>query len=276
MKANPVRGSNFSLAFLALSRHQKQALEALYAFCRTVDDIADEIEDPKRAKKELDRWKEILQRVGHPSVFDPPIAHELARALNRYPICRDDLEWILKGVERDLTQRRYQTFSELLEYCDAVASAVGLATLAIFGASRDQTLEYAKCTGRALQLTNILRDVASDGARDRIYLPLEDLERFSYREKDLLRGCYDSRFVELMKFESARAREFYQKATEVLPKGERKKLLAAEIMRRTYEALLRRIEQKNFNVFPGKIRVPAARKMMVVLSVFVPDWLKVA
>src|SRR5437879_1846568 len=124
--------SNFAWAFWGLRKYQRKALQALYAYCRTVDDIVDQIKDPVLAKEKLDHWRNILDRIGHPSVFDPPVARDLAWSISRFPIVVDDLRWIIDGVEADLTKKRYATFGELLRYCDGVASAVGLATLAIF------------------------------------------------------------------------------------------------------------------------------------------------
>jgi len=260
--------SNFSLAFLALPKKQRKALHALYAFCRTVDDIVDEAKDIKKAQEELDHWKEIIGRLSNPSLFDPPIAHELSKAFNRFPIERDDFLWIIQGVEMDLKQSRYRTFEELLSYCDGVASAVGLASLAIFGADRKHTLKYALATGRALQLTNILRDIASDARRNRIYIPLEDLSRFSYREQYLTMSIYNDEFCELMKFEVDRVKTFYAASKTALPIKERKSFPAAEIMRRTYELLLNRIEARKYNVFPRKVKLSSTRKATVAISVW--------
>lgn len=266
-------GSSFRWAFAVLPREQREALAALYAFCRSVDDIADEEEDLLRAQDELNRWREILDRLPEPSAFDPPVAHELARAVRSFPIRIEDLRWIVEGVETDLHKKRYPTFEELLGYCDGVASAVGFASMAIFGADREKTAAYTYATGRALQLTNILRDVGTDAGRGRIYLPLCDLERFGCRERDLLLGLYDGRFVALMKFEAERVKTYYEEAKNALGAGERRAYPAAEIMRRTYELLLRRIEARKFNVFPRKIRVSPARKMAVLVSVCAPRML---
>jgi 15-cis-phytoene synthase len=267
--------SNFGWAFLVLPKEQRRALIALYAFCRTVDDIVDEARDPVLAQRELDRWREILDRFPEPSVFDPRIAHDLAHAVRTFPIRVDDLRWILEGVETDLHKRRYRSFEELLIYCDGVASAVGFAAMAIFGADRESTTAYTLATGRALQLTNILRDVGADSERGRIYLPLDDLEKFQVREKNILMKLYDDRFVSLMKFEMERAKALYREAESALPAGERRRFPAAEIMRRTYELLLRRIECRDFNVLVRKVRVSSPRKMAVVFSVCAPRWFRI-
>lgn len=264
--------SNFAWAFPVLPRGQRAALSALYAFCRAVDDLVDETADPASAREGIRRWGETLDRFPNPSVFDPSTAHDLAAACQQFPIRLDDLRWILRGVSADLEKRRYETWEELLDYCDGVASSVGFASMAIFGADREKTSAYTFATGRALQITNILRDVGSDGARGRIYLPAEDLRRFGVREGGLLRGLYDERFAELMRFEARRTERLYVEAEAALSPAERRAFPAAEIMRKTYRILLRRIEEKRFNVFPGKIGVPRARKLSVVLSVSLSRW----
>lgn len=260
--------SNFALAFFVLPKKQRTALQALYQYCRTVDDIVDEAVDPSSAQAQLDHWREILDRLPNSSLFDPPQANALGKACQNFPIQKSDLLWILEGVEMDLKKFRYQTFEELLAYCDAVASAVGLASLAVFGADRQRTMKYALATGRALQLTNILRDLASDARRGRIYIPLEELQRFSYPEQHLMMSIYNDKFMELMQFQVSRVKEFYQASKAALPLKERKFFPAAEIMRETYELILQRIAAKKYNIFPRKIRVSTARKASVAMSIW--------
>ncbi len=266
-------GSNFAWAFWGLSREQRDAISALYAFCRLVDDIVDETQSPHAAKAELKRWRGMLDRLSSPSSFDSPVAWDLAKACARFPIRHEDLSWIVDGVEADLTRKRYESFEELLEYCDAVAGAVGLASMAIFGGDREKTKAFALATGRALQLTNILRDVGVDAAKGRIYLPLEDLRRFDVREKNLLVQKYDERFVQLMAFEAERARQFYQQSREALPADERHRYPAAALMRKMYEALLDRIEGVEYRVFAQKVRIPPPKKFAIAMSVWVPHFL---
>ncbi len=266
--------SNFAWAFVGLSKKQRQALEALYAFCRVVDDIVDETDDSAQAQEELQRWREVLGRVTSPSSFDPPLAWDLAQAFEGFPLRTEDLLWIIDGVEMDLKRSRVQTFAELLTYCDAVASAVGFASMSIFGADREQTQSYTFATGRALQLTNILRDVGVDATMNRIYLPLEDLNRFSIREKDLLKHKYSEPFRNMMAFQCERVRTYYKESKDALSRRERQKFPAAELMRKMYERLLDRIEAKSFNVFPQKIKVSKPTKMAIALSVWLPYCLR--
>jgi phytoene synthase len=267
-------GSSFRWAFFLLPGDQRRALSTLYAYCRRVDDIVDETEDRSSARVELARWREILGRFPSPSVFDPPLAHELASSARAFPIRTEDLLWILRGVETDLDRNRYGTFDELLVYCDGVASAVGFASMAIFGADRERTSRYTLATGRALQLTNILRDVGVDAARGRIYLPKEDLDRFAIRERNILMGLHDERFIEMMRFQAGRIRTLHAEAEEALSPAERRVFPAAEVMRKTYRLLLDRIEAKRFNVFPGKIGLSPARKISVLLSVSASRFLR--
>lgn len=267
-------GSSFSWAFFGLRREQRSALQALYAFCRVVDDIVDEGGDPRNAKAGLDRWRHMLDRLDDPSAFDSPLAWELSQACQKFPIALDDLRKILDGVEMDLACRRYETFDDLLVYCDSVASAVGLATLAILGADREKTFRYAQATGRALQLTNILRDVKSDASRGRVYLPQADLARFRYTDKDLTHSKYNEKFVQVMAFEAGRARQLYRESRESLAESERRKFPSAEVMRKTYEALLDCLEERRFNVFREKVRLPAPRKWAIAMSVWLPHFLR--
>jgi phytoene synthase len=166
----------------------------------------------------------------------------------------------------DLHQTRYETFEELLEYCHAVASVVGLISIQVFGFKHEQTREYAVRLGYALQLTNILRDIKQDAANNRIYLPLEDLRTFGFDEQRLLSSRYDERFVALMKFEVARAREYYSKARALLPPDERRSMIAAEIMDAIYFRLLTKIERVKYNVFGSRIRISNAHKMLITFN----------
>ncbi len=266
--------TNFSWAFWGLDRHKRAALVSLYAFCRTVDDIVDQTKNPVTAREALDHWRSILDRISRPSVFDPQIARDLSDALARFPIRVEDLRWIVDGVETDLTKKRYVSFEELLSYCDGVASAVGLASMAIFGGDRKETSAYAFATGRALQLTNILRDVGTDARMDRIYLPQADLERFGYGEREILRSQYNDRFVALMRFQKERAETFYVEAEKALSAKERRKYPAAELMRKLYWTLLRQIEARSYHVFGPRISLPKPRKLGIALSVWIPHFLR--
>lgn len=257
--------SNFYYAFLFLPRAQREALYALYAFCRIVDDVVDLGGTPELQRKEIERWREEIARCFEGSP-EHPVARHLAEAARRFPIPRSALEDILDGVEMDLDRSRYETFDDLHPYCYRVAGAVGLCCIEIFGYSDARTREYAVNLGVALQLTNIMRDVQADAERGRVYLPQEDLRRFGVSVEDLRAGNYTPAFVELMRFEARRARQFYERAWAALPSQDARRLVAAEIMGRIYFALLQAIEARQFRVFGQRVTLPVSRKLAIALA----------
>jgi phytoene synthase len=261
-------GSNFYYSFLFLPRPQREAIYALYAFCRSADDAVDTGGGGAgEQRRVLAEWRSELGRVygGTPA---HPIGVELARAVRAFPIPRPHLEAILEGVEMDIDRRRYATFEELYEYCYRVAAAVGLACIEVFGYSDPRARDYATNLGVALQLTNILRDLRTDAERGRIYLPQEELRRFGYPEDDLLRGRYTQPFLELMRFQADRTHAYYRAARAALPRPDRRRLLAAEIMGVIYHALLRTIERRQFRVFEQRVRLSTPRKLALALATF--------
>lgn len=257
--------SNFYYAFLFLPRAQREAMYAVYAFCRILDDVVDLGGVAEVQRRELARWRRELARCfeGAP---EEPVAQRLAQVVKRFPIPQVALEAIIDGVEMDLDHSRYETFEDLYPYCYRVAGAVGLCCIEIFGYSDPRCREYAVNLGVALQLTNILRDIQADAERGRIYLPQEDLSRFGVSAADLKEGRYSPGFVELMGFEASRARQFYERAWAALPAQDARRLVAAEIMGRIYFALLRAIENRQFRVFGSRVIVPVSRKLAIALS----------
>jgi phytoene synthase len=254
--------SNFYYAFMLLPPERRRALYAVYAFCRFVDDVADD-ESIHDGRTLLARWREELGRVydGTPT---RGISRALADSAKRFNIPRERFEEVIAAMEMDLTRKRYATFDELRHYCYGAASAVGLICIEIFGYSNPAAKVYAEKLGIACQLTNILRDVKEDAARGRIYLPLEDLARFGVSEDDILRGTYSTGFVRLMEFEAARAQDFYREAEAALPREDRSSLLTAEAMRMIYGALLDRIVRSNYRVLDGRVSLPAPLKLYLV------------
>lgn len=254
--------SNFYYAFMLLPLERRRALYAVYAFCRFVDDIADD-ESIANPAELLARWREELRNVyaGTPT---RPVSRALADNVARFNIPQRYFNEVIDGVEMDLSRRRYETFDELILYCRRVASAVGLICIEIFGYSNHATRVYAEKLGLAFQLTNIIRDVREDAERGRIYLPLEDLHRFDVAESDLLRGVYNDRFRTLMAFEAERARDYYNGAAAALPPEDRPAMLSAEAMRLIYSALLERIARSNFRVFDRRYRLSTPRKLYLV------------
>ena len=261
--------SNFYYAFLALPRARRDALYAVYAFCRTVDDVADLGRDPVTQRAQLADWRTDVARCFEPGPAPAhPIARQLAAAVRAYPIPRAALEAIIEGCEMDLARVRFERAEDLYPYCHRVASAVGLCCIEIFGYTDPRAREYAVHLGTALQLTNIIRDVGADAREGRVYVPRQDLEAFGLGEDDLVKGRYDERFVRLMEHQAARARQFYAAAAAAYPAADARSLVAAEIMGRIYHALLREIERRQFRVFDGRIRVSNPRKITLALGAY--------
>jgi phytoene synthase len=254
--------SSFYYAFILLPPERRRALNAVYAFCRFIDDIADD-ESIREPAMLLTRWREELDRV-YSGVPTRALSRALADSARRFAIPRIHFEEIIAGVEMDLSRTRYQTFEELRPYCYRVASALGLICIEIFGYRNPSAKIYAENLGLALQLTNILRDVREDAARGRIYLPLEDLARFNVTEDEILGGVYSSNFVGLMDFEATRARELYTAAQMALAAEDRSTLLTAEAMRLIYGALLERIVKSNYRVLDRRHRLSAPHKLYLV------------
>jgi 15-cis-phytoene synthase len=257
--------SNFFFAFLCLPRQKREAIYAVYAFCRLVDDAVDLGQDAAEQRRVLDAWREEIARVygGEP---EHPAGQRLQAAIAAFPIPRSVLEEIIAGVEMDIAHAGYETFDDLYPYCYRVASAVGLACIEIFGYRDPRAREYAVDLGVALQLTNIMRDVQSDARAGRVYLPREDLRRFGVDAEDLAAGRYTAGFVELMTWEAARARQYYDRAWAALPPGDARTLFAAEIMGQTYFALLRALEARRFRVFGTRVSLPVHRKLGIALA----------
>jgi phytoene synthase len=251
--------SNLAFAFISLGKERRRDITVFYAFCRLIDDIADAPELSREEKaRRLTTWREALRGE---SPDEPALAPEVRRLLREYPITPAMLEEIIAGVEMDLTIARYETFAALREYCYKVASAVGLVSIEIFGYRNPACQDYAVELGLALQLTNILRDVAKDLANGRIYLPGEDMARFGYSAEDLAACTYDERFIKLMQFEAGRAHEYFRKAAAVLPQEDRRSMVSAEIMGGIYRRLLARMEDDRFQVFKRNYRVPKVVKI---------------
>jgi 15-cis-phytoene synthase len=258
--------SNFYFAFLTLPRARRDALYAVYAFCRTVDDVADLGSDPAAQREGLARWREDVARCFTPGATPShPIARQLQAAVAAYPIPRAALEAIIDGCEMDLARVRYETADELEPYCYRVASAVGLCCIEIFGYTDPRAREYAINLGKALQLTNIMRDVGVDARIGRVYLPQRDLKDFGVTEEDLVAGHQSEAFVRLMAHQAARARRFYAAAHAAYPRVDARSLVPAEIMGRIYLALLEEIEARRFAVFGERVTVPARRKVAIAL-----------
>jgi 15-cis-phytoene synthase len=269
--------TSFYYSFSLLPRDERYAMHSVYAFCRYADDIIDE-DDPEvpepsakaiRKRERLNWLRNEVERC-YRGESRHPILHPLSAVVNRFRIPKQYFLTLLDGMEMDLVKNRYESFDDLREYCYSVASVVGLICIEIFGYQYEETKEYAVNLGIALQLTNILRDIKSDAARGRIYLPLEDMRAFGYTEADLMAGRYNLPFIELMRFETRRAREFYGKARAALRPDERKTMFAAEIMDAIYYRMLEKIELNEFNVYQNrKISVHSLHKIWIAVKLWV-------
>ncbi len=263
--------SNLALAFVLLPRPKREAMSALYAFCREVDDIADDESVALEARKELLRgWREDIRRAYATETPRYPVNRELQPIIHQYQLRLEEFEALLDGVEMDLTINRYPNYTELDLYCYRVASVVGLLSIPIFGYSDPGCRDYAVHLGKALQYTNILRDVHADAARSRIYLPLSELARFQVDSEEILQGQYSERYASLAGSVAERARGFYRLAHESLPAVDRRAMAAAELMASVYWRLLEKLQHQHFNVFGrNPARISKGHKLWLVLCAWI-------
>jgi phytoene synthase len=255
--------SNLALAFISLPPERRRDMATFYAFCRLVDDIGDE---PGRSVEEkaaaLADWKRALEES-----FDgePHLAAEVRELIAKYRIPHNLPAEIITGVEMDLHPMPFETWKDLEKYCWRVASAVGLVSIEIFGYNNPQTRAYAVQLGLALQITNILRDVAQDFENGgRVYLPMEDIRRFGVQLEDVASHRHTPEFSALMEFEAQRASDYFQHAVKLLPVEDRRAMVAAEIMRKVYARLLRRMRSGGFRVLEKRYKLSKAEKTLTV------------
>ena len=253
-------GSSFYYSFMFLPPERRQAITALYAFCREVDDVVDECHDLSLAQTKLEWWRQEVGRVynGTPT---HPVGLALKDVIKGFRLPQEQLLEIIDGMAMDLSQTRYLDFKGLQLYCYRVASMVGLLAAEIFGYQDRQTLKYAHDLGLAFQLTNIIRDVGEDARRGRIYLPIEDLQRFNVPAKDLLEARYSEQFRALMAFQAERAEKFYDQAFAQLPAVDRKAQRPGLVMAAIYRTLLREIARDGFMVLDRRTSLTPLRKV---------------
>lgn len=267
--------TSFYYSFAVLPKHKRDAIHAVYAFCRYTDDIVDEGPDDSRKTVVLRSWRmELGKAMQGRSGY--PMLNQLAAVAFRFNIPVEHFYELIRGVEMDLSKKRYRDFDELREYCYLVASTVGLMCRQIFGYRNDSTREYAINLGIALQLTNILRDVKDDARRGRIYLPLEDMRRFGVSEDDILQNRYTQNFVDLMRHECNRAREYFDLARAALKDEDKHYFFAARIMWSIYAHTLRRIEKNDYKVFSRRIGISKPLKMLIALRYWLSHQLQYA
>lgn len=263
--------SNLALAFVLLPRAKRDGMAALYAFCREVDDVADNDTRPIQERRALlADWREdvaLACRGDHPRLA---VNQELQPIIQRHRLPFELFNELIRGVEMDLDIQRYPDYPSLETYCYRVASVVGLLSIEIFGYQNPKCQLYADVLGKALQLTNILRDVGVDARRGRIYLPQSELARFGVTEEELLALRYSDRFERLAQSVAAKARHFYQQARSTLPEEDRRSMAAAELMGTVYWRLLRKLELQRFDVFgPNPTRLSKGQKLLLILRAWI-------
>ena len=260
--------SSFYYAFNLLPEEKREAMNTVYAFCRKTDDIIDEGNETDEIKYEkLRKWRVELERAFNGN-SDYTLLNKLGRTIHKFNIPYEPFFELLKGMEMDLQNKRYLTFDDLSLYCYRVASTVGLMCIEIFGYKHKSAKEFAINLGIALQLTNILRDIKKDSLKGRIYLPQEDLEKFSYSEEDIFKQKYDQRFVNLMKYEVDRAERFFENATVNLDLDDKKAMFAARAMQHIYKRLLEKIIDAEYNIYQKNIKVSSFEKVGISLGVW--------
>jgi phytoene synthase len=265
--------SNLALAFVLLPKPRRDAMSALYAFCREVDDVADEDSAPtEQRRRELSRWRADVRRACENQPPELAVNIELRPVIQEYSLPFALFDQLIKGCEMDLETTRYGNFDELELYCYRVASVVGLLSIRIFGHENPGAAEYAVYLGKALQFTNILRDVKTDAARGRIYLPQDELKKFNVSESDILEGRYSESFRALAESVAARAKGFYAAARASLPAEDRRSMVAAELMGTVYWRLLRKLERAKFDVFSQPLKLSKPQKLFIVFQSCLRFW----
>lgn len=261
-------GSSFYYAFLFLPPERRKAITALYAFCREVDDVVDEVSEESVARMKLVWWRTQVDQLfqGH---AQHPVMQALMPHIHTYDLKAEHMLAVIDGMEMDLEKARYETWDELKNYSWHVASVVGLMSARIFGQTQAQTSDYAEKLGLAFQLTNIIRDVGDDARRGRIYLPQEDLERFKIRNTEILDHQHSERFEALMQFQTERAKRLYQEALQALPEADRRAQRPGLLMAAIYHALLNEIAHDRWHVLEQRIALTPIRKLWLAWKTWV-------
>jgi phytoene synthase len=265
------RKTSFYYSFLVLPPDQRRAIIAVWDFCRAVDDAVDEDEGPSGLppRQAVQFWREELARCFRDDPPETPQGRGLQPFIRQFGLPRDAFEDVIDGVAMDLDTSSYETFADLLEYCRRVASAVGIICIRIFGCRNARARDYALNLGVALQLTNIVRDIKSDLERGRVYIPREDFRAAGCSVEELAAGQVSAPVRRLLAFECRRAHDYYQRAIAARPPEDRRRLLAAEIMRAVYFETLTRIEQRDYDVFSSRAALPKPVQALIALRQWV-------
>jgi len=256
-------GSSFYYSFLYLPAEKRRAITALYAFCREVDDVVDECNDPDLARIKLQWWREDAQKI-YQGAPEHPVNQALQSACEQFTLPIEHFHEIIDGMAMDLEYTRYPSFRDLALYCHRVAGVVGLMSAEIFGYQDRKTLKYANELGIAFQLTNILRDVKEDAARDRIYIPLDELEEYGVRQEDILHGRDTTpTLIELFSHQARRANDYYDRAFAHLPEADRFTQHSGIIMSSIYRTILDEIENDGFRILEHRVKLTPLRKFWI-------------
>jgi phytoene synthase len=258
-------GSSFYYSFRFLPKDKRRAITALYAYCREVDDVVDECSDADVARTALNWWRSEVAAIysGRPQ---HPVAQALVPIVKQFNLAQEHLLEIIDGMEMDLDQPRYADFKSLQLYCYRVASVVGLLSAEIFGYTDRQTLKYAHDLGIAFQLTNIIRDVGEDARRNRIYLPMDEMQQFGVAAADILNARESDNFRKLMMFQIERARRYYQQAFEHLPTADRKSQRTGIIMAAIYQATLAEVVSSGCHVLKERVSLTTRYKLWLAFK----------
>lgn len=259
--------SSFLSGFRFLSVEKRNAITVLYAFCRELDDVVDGCTDPNVAQITLNWWRSDLEKVFNNEMPEHPVHQALKDIRASFDLPKNEFEALIDGMQMDLEQARYGSFDELKLYCHRVAGVVGRLIARILGFSNPKTLEYAEKMGLALQLTNIIRDVGEDARQGRIYLPIEEMQKFDVPANVIMQCKPTDNFAKLMQFQVDRARETYREAMLLLPAADKKSQKVGLIMAAIYYALLNEIDRDGAqNVLTYKIAIPSPRKKRIALK----------
>ncbi len=261
-------GSSFTVSFIFLPKTQREAMTALYAFCREVDDVVDECTDFSVAQTKLNWWKIEVANL-YANTPQHPVTKALQPFVGKFNLAQEHFLEIIDGMEMDLKFNRYEDFKQLQLYCYRVASVVGLLSASIFGFKNRKTLKYAHDLGMAFQLTNIIRDVGEDARRGRIYLPLDELRKANVSEEDILQSRESAAVKELIEYQIERAESYYDKALRELPAEDTKQQRTGLIMAAIYRTLLREIKTDSAEkVLNSRTSLPPLRKFMLAMQTY--------